>query len=796
MLKNYMKIAFRNLQRHPAYAFINVTGLAVGMTCCLLILLFVRDELSYDRFHENADRVYRIVSDWGNFSVPATNPPVINRLGPDFPEVTMALLTPFGAQVRHEELSFFEERIYFASPEVLDVFTIPVLRGNTETMLAEPGKIVLTEASARKYFGDENPVGKVLLVDGEFEVEVAGVVGAMPENSHFHYDFMVPWSTLDILMDFSNSMSWGNNSYYTYLLFPEGYNPQTLEAQLPAFIERHAGDNWNGSELSLQALTDIHLHSHHNMELEANSNVANVYIFSIIALFILLVACINFMNLATARSAERAKEVGVRKVAGARRGQLIQQFLAESVLLAGLALVLAVVLTAGALPIFRALTGKAMALSVLNDGFTLLAFFGITLLVGMVAGSYPALVLSAFKPVTVLKGTLLSSGRGAFLRKGLVVFQFIISIALIVGTMVVFNQLNYLREANLGFDKEQVVVIATQTDSQAEQYTAFKDLLLQQPNVSHVTIASEGLPSELLNGTGTRLDGVRNDDPEARVRTRTVAIGHDFFETLGVEMMAGRSFSLDFPADSGAFILNATAARILQETYPEQIATVEDGIGQTLRVGGSTGPLVGIAEDFNMSTLHEEIEPAVFFFRPRWYDHFLIRIQPGNFAGTVDAIGNVWAQIYPDWAFTYHFADQGFDAQYRAEERQSQLATVFSILAIFIACLGLFGLASFTAQQRTKEIGVRKVLGASVPNIVVLLSKEFTWLVGVAFIVAAPVAYFCMNWWLNGFAYRIEISWPIFLVAGLAGLGIAWLTVSYQSVKAALADPVESLRYE
>ncbi len=796
MFANYFKVAVRNLRRHPAYAFINVTGLAVGMTCCLLIVLFVRDELSYDRFHENADRIYRIVSDWGNFSVPSTNPPVINRLGPDFPEVTMALLTPFGAQVRYEDQSFFEERVYFANPEVFDVFTIPVVRGNPETMLAEPGKVVLTQESARKYFGDENPMGKVLQVDGEFEIEVAGVVEALPENAHFHYDFLVPWATLDMLMDFSNSTNWGNNSYYTYLLFPEGYDPQTFEAQLPGFIERHAGDNWNGSELSLQAMTDIHLHSHHNMELEANSNIAYVYIFSIVALFILLVACINFMNLATARSAERAKEVGVRKVAGARRGQLVQQFLAESVLLAGLALVLAVILTGVALPAFRALSGKTMALDVLDDGFTLLVFFGIAVLVGVVAGSYPAFVLSSFRPAAVLKGARLSSGRGVLLRKGLVVFQFAISVCLIVGTMVVFNQLSYLREANLGFDKEQVVVIPLQSDSQAEQYAAFKDLLLQKPNVRTVAIASEGLPSELLNGNGTRLDGVRMDDPDAYVGTRTVAVGHDFFETLGVEMLAGRSFSLDFPADSGAFMLNATAARLLQETFPEQIATVEEGVGQVLRMGSTSGTLVGITEDFNMSSLHEEIEPIIFFFRPSWYDHFLVRIQPGSFAATIATIDETWGQLYPDAPFSFHFADQGFDEQYRAEERLGQIFTAFAFLAIFIACLGLFGLASFMAQQRTKEIGVRKVLGASVGSIVVLLSAEFTKLVGIAFVVAAPVAYFAMDQWLADFAYRVDIAWWIFLVAGLSALVIAWLTVSYQSIKSALVNPVESLRYE
>ena len=796
MIKNYLKIALRNLRRHPAYAFINVTGLAVGMACCLLILLFVRDELSYDRHHENADRIYRIVSDWGDFSVPSTNPPVINRLGPDFPDVTIALLRSFDAQVRFEDLTFHEERLYFANPKVFEVFDIPVVRGNAETMLTEPGKVALTEETARKYFGDGDPVGQVILVDNQFEVEVVGVVEAMPEQSHFHYDFLVPWATLDLLIDFSNSMSWGNNSYFTYLLLPEGYAPETLETQLPAFIERHAGDNWNGAELSLQALTDIHLRSHHNAELEPNSNVAYIYIFSIIAVFILLVACVNFMNLATARSAERAKEVGVRKVVGARRGQLVQQFLAESILLAGLALVLSVMLTAATLPAFRALSGKSIALSILDDGFTLMAFLGIALLVGIVSGSYPAFVLSAFRPVAVLKSGYQGRGRGALLRKGLVVFQFVTSVCLIVGTMVVYNQLDYLREANLGFDKEQVVTIPLPNDALAGQYVPFKDALLQRSDVLNVTIASEGLPSELLNGSGTRLEGVRPDDPEARVPTRTVAVGHDFFETLGVPMQTGRSFSLDFPADSGAFILNATAARMLQETFPEQIASVDEAVGQTIRLGGRTGPLVGITEDFNMSSLHEAIEPIIFFFNPNWYDHYLTRIQPGNFSATVAALGDTWAQFYPDWPFEFHFADQGFDAQYRAEERLGQIFTTFAILAIAIACLGLFGLASFTAQQRTKEIGVRKVLGASVGSIVVLLSKEFTKLVGIAFVVAVPIAYFAMDRWLQDFAYRVDIPVEVFVVAGLAALGIAWLTVSYQSIKSALTNPVESLRYE
>lgn len=795
MLTNYLKVAVRNLRRHKGYTFINVTGLAVGMTCCLLIMLFVRDEISYDRFHENADRTYRVVSDWGNFSIPSTNPPVIVRMRTDFPEITFGLLQPFDALMEYEDVQFKEDRIYFANPEVFEVFSMDLVRGDVETVLAEPFKVVLTEETAQKYFGEANPVGETLLVDNQFEVEVTGVIKAMPENSHFRFDFLASWATLEAVFNFSESTNWGNNSYYTYLLLPEGYAPETFEEQLPDFIERHAGEHWNGAELSLQALTDIHLHSHHNMELEPNSNVAYVYIFSIIAAFILLVACVNFMNLATARSAERAKEVGVRKAVGAQRGQLVQQFLAESVLMAFCALVLSVALTALALPAFRALSGKAIALSVLDDGFTLMAFFSITMLVGVLAGSYPAFVLSAFRPVLVLKGAFQGNGRGALLRKGLVVFQFAISVCLIVGTLVVYNQLEYLQTANLGFDKEQVVVVPLpESEAILDQYVSFKETLLQQAGFMHVGIASEGLPSELLNGHRTRLDGL--EDEESVVHTRTVAVGHGFFEALGVEMEAGRSFSLDYPTDSAAFILNAAAAQLLQETAPDRIASLDAAVGQTIRLGGQPGQLIGITEDFNMSSLHEEIEPIIFFFRPRWYDNLLFRVQPGQYTQAMANLENTWQQFYPEWPFEYRFADQAFDAQYRVEERLGQIFSIFSLLAIFIACLGLFGLASFTAEQRTKEIGVRKVLGASVGGIVVLLSKDFARLVGIAFVVAVPVAYLAMDRWLNDFAYRIDIGINTFVVAGILALVIAVLTVSYQSIKSALANPVKSLRYE
>jgi len=794
MIKSYLKIALRNLRRHPSYTFINMTGLVVGMTCCMLIILFVRDELSFDQHHENADRIYRIVSDWGEFSTPATNPPFINRFAAEYPDIKMGLLQPFEALVRSELSNFSEDRLFFANPDIFQVFDIPIVRGNPDVLLTEPGTVILTQEMAEKYFGNADPIDRVLVIDNQFELTVSGIVESMPSQSHFHFDFLVPWVTLDFLMDFSNSTSWGNNSYYTYLLLPDGYLAASLEAQLPAFIEQQAGENWNGSELSLQALTDIHLHSRHNNELEANSNIAYIYIFSAIAVFILLIACVNFMNLATARSEERSKEVGIRKVVGARRTQLVNQFLTESILLAGCALLLSVILTRAVLPAFEALSEKTIAFDLFASGGVILAFLGVALFVGIFSGSYPAFVLSAFRPIGILKSGKV--GRKTTLRKGLVLFQFVISVCLIIGTLVVYNQLDFLRKAHLGFDKEQVITASLGGLDDAFEYGVMKDALLQRSDVSEVSISSEGLPSELLNGSTLQLEGAVADDPENNIRVRSVSMGHDFFQSLGVEMLHGRNLSMDFPSDSSAYILNATAARLLSQRYSNQNISVEDLLGRTLQRGQNSGPIVGIVNDFNMSSLHEEIEPIVFFILPRWYDHLLIRIQPGNLAGTLAGISTVWESMYPQWSFEYQFADQGFYEQYRAEERLGRIFSIFAILAIFIACMGLFGLASFTVHQRTKEFGVRKVLGASIGNMVLLITREFAQIVLLAICVASPLAYLGMNRWLQDFAYTIELSWWMFAVAGILALLIAALTICYHSLKLATKNPIESLRYE
>ncbi|NBC16737.1 MAG: FtsX-like permease family protein [Bacteroidetes bacterium] len=803
MLRNYLTIALRHLRRHPGYAAINVVGLAVGMACCLLILLFVRDELSYDRFHDNAERVYRIVSDWGDFSVPATSWPVVSRLEDDFPQIEAhARLLQTDGLVRYGDESFVEEHLFAANPAVFDVFSFPLRQGDPATALSRPFTTVITPEIAEKYFGDADPMGQTLRVDNQYDLEVTGVLEPIPAASHVHPDFFLSWSTLDAALDYSEAMAdnWGANGIYTYLLLPENADPTTLEAQFPDFVDRHAGSDWNGATLLLQPLTDIHLHSHHNSEIEPNGNIAYVYVFSIIAAFVLLIAGINFVNLSTARSAERAKEVGVRKSMGAQRGQLVRQFLAESVVLAVLALVLAVALVALALPAFRALSGKALDVGVLTDGFTLAAFAATTLVVGVLAGAFPAFVLSRFQPVRVLRGRLRQGRGGGWLRKGLVTFQFAVSVVLIVGTAVVYTQLDYLRSARLGFDQERVVMVPMQggDDVHLPRYDAFRQALAQQPGVEAVSASSEGLPSELLNGTGIAFAdaGVPDDSLQG---LRLVAVSHDFFDALGAEMVAGRGFSRELPTDSGAFVVNEAALDLLAQDLPQPLRAPADALGKQLR-GWSEwpprGPLIGVADNFNMATLHESVEPILFMLQPDWFSHYVVRVQPGDLDATLGALRSTWAQFYPDWPFDYRFVDQAFDAQYRAEERLGQIFGIFAGLAILIACLGLFGLAAFTAQQRTKEIGVRKVLGASVTQIVALLSKEFVALVGLAFVIAAPVAYLAMDRWLSDFAYRTDLSAFLFLGAGGIALAIAVLTVSYHALRAALADPVQSLRYE
>lgn len=801
MLKNYLKIAVRHLKQHKGYTSINVAGLAVGMACCMLIYLFVQDERQYDRFHENADRIYRVVNDrqvGDNITARAWTPPAMGpTLREEFPEVLEAVrFFALGKTlVERDEMQAFERNVVLADSSVFKVFSFQLTQGDPATALTAPHSLVLSRSMAQKYFGEEDPLGQTLTLSGDDVFTITGIFEDLPAQSHLQIDLMGSFSTMRSFVSEERLSNWIWQQFYNYVLLPEGYNPALLEAKLPDLLTRYAdpettphGFTYQSSRL--QPLTDIYLHSA-NLEFDngPRGNITYVYSFSAIALFILLIACFNFMNLATARSMRRAKEVGLRKVIGAQRGQLIRQFLGESVLMALLALTLAILLVHLILPVFNAFTGKAIALNYAqNIGFVLGLLAG-CLTVGLFAGSYPALFLSSFAPIKVLKGHGSSEGGLTVLRKGLVVAQFVISTMLIVGTGVVYQQFSYLQNKSLGFEAEQVVVLQLRGDMRRNQ-DAIKAELLQHPGVVSAA-ASWGVPGEWAAGDGIRLP---NSDTQWSIN---MMLGdHDFIDTYEMTLAAGRGFSRDFSTDAQeAFILNETAAR-------SQGWSPEEAVGQELLWDEwSTGEVreghvIGVVRDFHFRSLHQTIEPLVLLMDAPSLGLVSVRIRPENMEATLGHLQMVWETWAPARPFEYEFLDADLAEEYIAEQRLGTLASVFAGLAILIACLGLFGLAAFTAERRTKEIGVRKVLGASVPGVVVLLSKDFTRLVLVAFVVAVPLAYLSMQRWLEGFAYHVDIGIGVFLLAGGAVLGIAWLTVSYQSIKAAVVNPVKSLRYE
>lgn len=805
MLKNYFKLTIRHLLKYRAYSFINIAGLAVGMTCCILILLYVGDELRYDRFHERADRIYRLTlsTDKGAPTNANTSFGQGPALAAEFPEIEAVVRfrkMGWGEKrvFAHNDKRFYEEHFFFADKNVFDVFTFPFLRGNAQTALAEPFSIVITEAMSQKYFGHDNPLGETISLDpyndGEFtDYKITGVVKNLPHYSHIKFDLLASFESQKDLASMVERRGWGLESVFTYVLFKPGAHAKNVEAGLPAFLEQRLGkDHWYS--LHLQPLTEIRLHSKLRAELEPNGDIAYVYIFSAIAAFILLIACINFMNLATARSQHRAKEVGVRKVAGVPRSGLVAQFLGEALLMALIALFVAAGLVEFFLPVFNALSGKILEVNYFQEGAVAGGFVAIALLVGILAGSYPAFFLSRFQPVEVLKGRFSRRTGGARLRQALVVAQFTISIALIAGTVIIHQQLEYMRNKKLGFDKEQVVVVPLAGEEAGRKWPALKTELLRHPEISHVT-ASTAMPAdEGWWQTGARSEGTEVGSEQV---VYTFQIDYDFMKTLGIELVAGRDFSPLFASDSSsAFILNEAAVKKFGW------ASAEAALGQKFVWMGEgpetpkNGTVIGVTKDFHYRGLHEAIAPAVFHLMPYSMDFLALRIPPRQVPQALAVLKNAWAEFDPERPLEYSFLDDKVEALYQSEETLQRIVGLFSALAIFVAGLGLFGLASFTTEQRTKEIGVRKALGASVQQVVLLLSKEFTRLVAIAFLLAAPVAYFAMNKWLQGFAYRTELSPGIFVLAGVLALLIAWLTVSYQAIKAALTNPVEALRYE
>ena len=812
MLKNYWKTAFRNLSRYKFISFINLFGLTVGLTCCLLIGIYILHETSYDRYNSKADRTWRVTRSFNNkegivsLHLGAVAPPFGPLLKNDFPDIQKVtrLLPTSNAPMRYEEKVFNEKDLFFADSNFFSIFDVSLLKGNPQTALTDPFSILLTPDVARKYFGDADPINKFIRMDNRYNFKVTGIFQPFPNPAHMHPQVLLSFNTLKdsaIYGEKGLQTNWGNNSFFTYLLLPKDYPAKSLEAQLPAFVDRHMPTDGapagikphQFTKLFLQPLTDIHLHSHLDEEIEENGDINRVYIFGAIALFILLIACINYMNLSTARSTLRAKEIGIRKVSGARREELIAQFLTESVLLAFMALVLAAALTLFTLPWVNSVTGLQLSAQSLASWPILLTLLLTPLAIGFLSGAYPALFMSSFQPVKVLKGLFKVGSNTVSFRKVLVTAQFAISIVLLVSTAIVFQQLHYMQNASLGFNKEHIVTLQY-NNGLDKTYESFRNALLQNRDILQSTRSSRIPTGRLLDEQGAATESADSLRP-VNADIKYVAVDHDFLNTYGIHIVAGRNYSREYATDTSNFLLNEAATKALGIRSPG------DMVGKNFAYAGVKGKVIGIMGDFNFESMHQQIQPLIFVMPAdaqagNSYGSISVKLAGSNITGSLDHLGKTWKRYLPEVPFEYTFLDERFDQLYKTEQQQGSLFTTFSGIAIFIACLGLFGLSAFTINQRIKEIGVRKVLGASTGSIVTMLSKDFLRLVAIASLIAVPIAWYAMYRWLGDFAYRITIEWWIFLAAAALAAAIALITISIQAVKAALANPVKSLRSE
>ncbi len=810
MLKNYVKIALRNMMRQKGYSFINISGLGIGMAACILILLFVQDELSFDKYHDKYEDIYRVTREWRNsdgetsLHLGHVAPPYGPLLKNDFPGVVLNAVrfqSGYNPLMKVDDKEIVESRFFFVDADVYEVFSWKMSSGDPSTALTEPNTLVLTESAAEKYFGNENPVGKSMTYNNfgaELEMKVTGVMQDVPLNSHFGFDMLASFKTVENFMGGPQNLmsNFGSNNYSTYLLFPEGYNIEDFKAELPDFQERHRGPTnsgvpvWDRNRLHLWNISDIHLHSNLDSEIEANSDIAYIYIFTIIALLTLIIACINFMNLSTARSAKRSQEVGLRKVMGAQKIALIRQFITESVIFAIMGLVLALVLVAAALPSFNDFVGKALAIDIVGNSFVLVLLIGITIFVGFIAGSYPAFFLSAFEPASILKGGHKSVGKKLNLRSVLVVVQFCISILLIIGVGVVQDQLEYMRTKDLGFKKENMLVLP----SSGQIYNQFESVqrqLEQHPGIIDVTLASRVPSGRLLDSQGATAE-IDGEMKMITFRIADIHVDHDYLSNFGVEFVAGRNFDRNIASDSTlSFVLNESAVRAIGWE------SAEEAIDKQFNYGSRTGGrIIGVVKDFHFESLHQPIAPIVFLVTSGRNSNIAVRINADQEEEVLAFLQEQWSYLRPGFPFNYSYVDDDFSQQYADEDRLERMVKYFSALAVIIASLGLFGLASFVTEQRIKEIGIRKVMGASVMQVLLLLTRGFTSLVAIAFIIAAPVAWFVMDWWLGNFAYRGDIQVTAFLIAGSLALIISWSTVASQTIKAAISNPVDAIRYE
>jgi putative ABC transport system permease protein len=807
MFQNYFKTALRNLWKNKAFSSINIIGLSIGLATCLLIIIYVVDELSYDKYNKKADRIYRVdgeIKFGGTHFILAVAPaPTGPAMITDYPEIEQEtrMRNRGGFRVKKGTQNIQEDKVIYADSTLLDVFTLPLIAGDPRTALKDPNTVVITEKIARKYFNTTNVVGRSLLMNDKDNYKITGVLREIPSQSHFNFDFFVSMSGLEE----SRNDQWLSNNFNTYIVLREGADPKKLEAKFGGMINKYiaplikAAVNVSIEDFfktggyvgfSLTPLTAIHLHSSKTAELGANGSIQYVYIFSAIAAFILLIACVNFMNLSTARSSNRAKEVGVRKVLGSLRRHLIAQFITESTLISFFSMVLALLLAWGLLPYFNQLAAKEMSIGLFSRPWLAPSLLALVIVVGLLAGSYPAFFLSAFRPIAVLKGNVAAGFKTGWLRNTLVVFQFGISIFLIVGTVIIYNQLTYIRTKKLGFDREHVLVVQN-CWSLGNGAKAFKEDLLKLPGVEGATM-SGFLPTS-DNRNDNAFFQTPDLDPKKGISMQTWSVDEQYIPVLGMEVAAGRNFSIQFPSDSTGVVINEAAARLMGIHEPAEQKLYELDDVKTKKV--KVWHIVGIVKNFNFNSLREMVSPMGLFLRED-KGSLSLRISSHNIPQLVGQIENKWHAMAPGQPFSYSFMDDDFNGIYRTEQRMGKISLSFSLLAICIACLGLFGLAAYAAEQRTKEIGIRKVLGATVTNIITLLSGNFLKLVLVAALVTFPFAWWAMHVWLQDFAYRVDISWTVFALAALLASGIALITVSFQAVKAALSNPVKSLRSE
>lgn len=811
MFKNYLKMAYRNIIKQKAYSFINLFGLSVGMACCTLILLFIEDELSFDKYHENSDNIYRIITEsviGGKERDFAIAPgPLAPALKKEFPEVLeyvrifdMQIQNQGKTLIKYKESQFEDSGLLFTDSTFFSIFSHSFISGDKNTALRKPNSIVITEETANKIFSDEDPIGKIINIGTSgisLDAEVTGVIKNVPKNSHFHFKYITAAQILPDRFKQAFMSSWLGVTNYTYILSTDNLVMSEFNKKMGDLVIEKSGKQAETYGISmvpkLQKLTDIHLTSNLEFEAEANSEKVYIYIFSGIAVFILLIACINFMNLSTARSSKRAKEVGLRKVFGAYKKQLVGQFLSESILISFLGFVISFVIVSISLPYFNEISGKTISSIAMFEGKIFYWLAGMMLITGLLAGSYPAMFLSSFKPVKVLKGALSGGVKGSGLRSSLVVFQFSISIILIISTMIVLDQLNFMRDKNLGFDKEQILVIKVQDLAKTPaKWRMVRNELKSIANVENASFSSS-IPGR-KHGTTIFL-------PEGNKQSETlimdmVMTDYDFVDTYGIEMADGRDFSESFASDSAeGFLINETAAKLLGYS--------DSAVGKKFQMGVEgtgffrKGKIVGIMKDFHTKSVKQKIEPFVVILLPQFTANVSLKIKSKNVSGTINLLKEVWSTIEPGREFNYFFLDDDFDKNYRAEERLGKIFTLFAGLAVLIACLGLYGLASFITEQRTKEIGIRKVLGASTNSIITSLSKDFTKWVLLANLIAWPITYYIMdNFWLVNFPYKENINLSTFVTAFVLSIFISIITVSYQSIKAALSNPIESLRYE